>query len=422
MKWLDPAWWKGLENLIGIQCPTDPEGAYRILRLRKDQHRIKVLQAQTLTGCTALIHALDHLPKHPIVIALSGEFIMERILPPDAAAHPVSAVLGVSVEDAGEFEWTTLPAAQDSVYVALIRTDALRAYAGRFGQHSSRVIAASYTQALTLYLLPQVGDHLLQSHICLKLDGCDYLLQEGTLATQQDTAHATFTTLEEATICTALEIPHHYAYLYAALLYTWIQSTTPNPSAESPLFHFQAHQRTSLLKNIAIVAAMGLGLWFAGLFSLRVQGERRKAALEEQYSQNLPVLNAIQGLDEKIAAREQLGDKLGSQTLKPSRASYYLDRIAARVPPEVKLMEIIIGPEEEDQKRQGIRDLRPQDILLRGESIHSAPIAIFSDALQRLEETAILTVAKSEMNFQSQRYEFVFLIHLQATAQQAPPR
>jgi hypothetical protein len=432
MKWLDAAWWKGLETLIGLECPADPEGEYRLLRLRKDQHRIHLVHHQTVQGSSNLMAALEKMPKLPIVLALSGEFVMERLLPADAAANPVSAVLGVSVEDATEFDWMVFPASEGRSWVALIRKDALQSYAERLGPHQPRVVAAVFSRAVGMYVLPQVSADFMEANLVLNMGEQEFPFKNGSLATREDLLRTNFTILDEPAVCAALQIPDQNAFLYASLMFAWLQSTRKD--ASMPLGdRWKEYQAVSQHKQIAVMAALVMGIWFVGLFSIRMQGEQRKAALEEAYSQNLPVLNAIQRLDEKIAAREVLGSKLGSQTLKPSRTSYYLDRIAALVPEEVKLNEMIIGPEEEDQKRQGIREPGNADIVLRGESTRSAPIAAFSEALQSLHapkgndsestgEKIRLTVAKSEMNFQSRNYEFVFLLQLTPSTQEGPSR
>lgn len=408
MKWLDPAWWHGLETLIGLECPTDPEGTYRILRLRKDQQRIKRLDAVEIMGLDQMLAAIARYPKLPIVLVPNGFMVMERLLPADATADPVVAVLGVGVGDSSEFEVMRFPADAHRTWTALMRKDALAACRQRLGTHQQRVVTAVFSPAVGMYLLPQAVPALMEKNVVMCLAGKEYHFKQGLLCGESEHASHGFEQVYATAIAQATETDAAFSWLYASLLYAWLQSSAH--VADLPMAtQWRDYRATSRLRQMATMAALGLFIWFACLFSLRIQGERRKAELESQYSQNLPVLNAIHQLDEKIAAREDLGHRLGSQTLKPSRASFYLDRIAAVMPPTIHLLEIVVGPVEEDFKRQGMRDMQQKEVILRGESAHSAPIAQFSEALQAVDGLHNIVVERSEMNFQTGLYEFIFL-------------
>ncbi len=416
MKWLDPAWWHGMETLVGLQCPADPEGDYRILRLRKDQERIHLVAAITCTGQQAMHTALGTLAKLPIVLVLADTMVMERILPADAAANPVFAVLGVGVGDTTEFEVMRFPADGGRISAALIRKETIEAYCERLGPHKARVLTAIYSPAVCMFVLPQVLPDFLGQNVTLEIHGKTLAFKKGLLCPIEDFAPQRFTPLTAHDLGKASATTADDALLYASLLYAWLQAAAQ--ASDMPMApQWRDYQAISRLRQIAIVASLALFVGFACLASLRIQGERRKAALEYQYSQNLPVLNAIQQLDEKIAAREDLGNRLGSQTLKPSRASYFLDRIAAAMPSEMHLLEAIIGPDEEDFKRQGIRELQAKEIILRGECAKSAPIAQYSEALQRIPGIGNLVVHRSEINFQTGLYEFIFLANFTETTQ-----
>jgi hypothetical protein len=333
---------------------------------------------------------------------------MERILPADAAANPVFAVLGVGVGDTTEFEVMRFPAEGGRLSAALIRKETIAAYSERLGHHKARVLTAIYSPAVCMFVLPQVIPDLLERNVTLEIHGKTLAFKKGLLCPIEELAALSFVPLTAQDLAQAVATTASDVLLYASLLYAWLQATAR--ASDMPLAtQWRDYQAISRLRQIAIVASLALFVGFACLASLRIQGERRKADLEYQYSQNLPVLNAIQQLDEKIAAREDLGNRLGSQTLKPSRASYYLDRIAAAMPSEMHLLEAIIGPDEEDFKRQGIREMQAKEIILRGECAKSAPIAQYSEALQNIDGIGNLVVQRSEINFQTGLYEFIFL-------------
>lgn len=411
MKWLDTAWWKGLETMIGLLCPVEPEGQYQILRIRKDQHRIKVEESQTLEGLENTLAYLAKYEKLPIVLVLAADFVMERLLPQDAAADPVSAVLGVSVEESDDFEMLRFPGNENSFLAALIRKDTIESNLVLLGPHRDRVITAIFSPAVCSILMPTVESSFFESNTVIYLGEKVYHFKEGRFAEKNALNSTNFKEYDAASIGAALKIQTEFVYLYGSILYVWLQAE--NPKASPPLSKpWNAYLQTSLLKQIAVSSALLLGIWFVGLFSFRMQAERQKAELESQYSQNLPVLNAIQQLDEKISAREDLGTQLSAQTLKPSKASFFLDQIAFHVPQAVRLLEITYGPEEEDFKRQGLEGDEDLEIIIRGESPKSAPIAAFSEAIERLPSIKTLQVKKSEMNFQSNMYEFIFLLDL----------
>lgn len=421
MKWLDSAWWHGMETLIGLECPLDPAGQYRVLRLQKDQHRIKVRDAQELHGMDAAQAYLTQHPSAPIVLLLSGDFVMERMLAAETKEHPVSAVLGVAVEDAAQFDWMQFPGAKGQTMVALIRKDALEACAARFPTHQSRIITAVFSPAVCAVLAAQVAGDGDAPHLLLDIAGRQYALLAGQLTTAAALQRENYTELDERALCLSLQIADGFAYAYASLIYTWQQAA--QQVREMPIAQrWVDYQAESRLKQIAVMAAIGLAIWFAGLFSFRIQGERKKSELETQYSQNLPVLNALQRLDTRIAAMEDLRTRLGSQTLKPTQVARHLDQLAQRVPGEIQLLEIISGPDEEDYKRQGVREPQDQQLLLRGESVQSAPISVFSDALAHWQAVSDFTVVRSEMNFQSNRYEFVFMMNLDVAVLEEEPQ
>ncbi len=425
MKWLDSAWWKGMETLIGVECPMNVEGEYRLLRMRKDQHRIKLLQASSYQGIDSTLAALDKFPKLPIILAMAGDFVMERMLSAESAQNPVSSVLGVSVEDADEFEWMRFPGTDGGSFVALIRKDALRICADRFGRHRAKIVTAVFSRAVCYYLLPEIIPNFFTSNVLVHSGAQEYPLKDGKFTTLQELQRSTYITISdlEASVAGSNQASFEpgYSYVHASLLHVWLQAAqqiTAVPFREQ----WVDYQSVSKLRQAATVSAIALAAWFFCLFSLRIQGERKKAELEFEYSQNLPVLNAIQQLDEKIEARELVGKRLGSQTLKPTKVSYFLDRIALKVPAEVGLLEAVVGPEEIDFKRQGMREVQQQEVLLRGESETSAPIAQFSEGVQQIEGVENLTVFKSEMNFQSGKYEFVFLLDLISDDREGPTR
>lgn len=426
MKWLDSAWWRGLETVIGLDCPTGGDGAYRLLRVQKDQHRIKILETKEIPNSEALLSELDRFAKEPIVLILTREFVMERILPPDQAKNPVAAMLGAAADDQAQFEGNIIPADSGSSLVALIRSDTIQSHLDRLAHHASRVIRAVCTKALGLYLMPQADPNFFEGTSVMQIDGNCYEFRSGQLV-RISSQFAGSEVIREAELCKAHQVPEGFAIGYAAILQTWVlgaSNSLKNAKQEISLpphalkDRWQSHLTTSMLKNVAVASAIAMGIWFIALASLRIQGERRLHELEEQYAQNLPVLNAIQGLDEKIADREELGKKFGNQTLKPSRASFYLDRIAARCPSEIRLKETIVGPNEQDRKQMTLPDDLASDMIIAGESNLSAPISQFSDSLQNwlLEQEgtqptkASLAVVRSEIDFQSGLYQFIFSI------------
>lgn len=411
MKWLDTAWWKGLETIIGLECPVEADGYYRVLRIQKDQHRIKIQAQQILNSVDEALSYLEKFEKLPIVLVLAPDFVMERLLPQDAGADLVSAVLGVSVEDRDDFEILRFPGIDNSYLTALIRKDSIESNLEKLGTHRQRVITAIFSPAVCSIAMPAVQKDFVANNVVINLREKQYAFIEGRFAEKSALRHLNFSEHDENTIGTALQIPADFVYLYSSMLYVWLHAR--NSKASLPLQKvWNTYLETSLLKQIAVTSALILGVWFLCLFSFRIQAEREKAELEAQYSQNLPVLNAIRQLDEKIAAREDLGNQLSAQTLKPSKAAFFLDQIAFQVPKEVRLLSMTVAPEEEDFKRQGLDDDPNIGIIVRGESPKSAPIASFSEALELIPSIKTLSVKKSELNFQSNMYEFIFLLDI----------
>lgn len=411
MKWLDGMWWQGLQRVIALECPEESGGSYRVLVLKKDQNKVEVESYQQYSSISATLDFLHGLPNLPIVLCQFGDFAFERILPPELADNPVSAVLGVSVEESDDFRLMEFAAHDAHLLVSLIRKDKLAEWMAPFEKVRERVIEVCFSPAILFYLLPQIKADFFSTNTELAVGEKRYLLRDGFPAEPEAMLDRDYDRLSIGDVAIKLGVPDAYALLYAAVVYTWMrprEATPADPVAE----RFKEFTTIGLLKNIAVMAAIFVGLWAVSLMSLRIQGETKKEELEYTYQQNIPVLNAIGNLDEKISARESLRVQLGTQTLKATRASWYYDRLASIVPTDIRLREVIYRPEEDDFKRVGLREPEDYEFIVRGECAVSGPVADLSTLLEQQSWIARLNPLRSEMSLQSGLYEFVFLLKL----------
>lgn len=408
MKWLDPAWWIGLEQLIALQCPSSANGNYGVLILAKDQNRISVKHAaahQTISEVDALLKAHS---KTPIVLVLENEFVMEALILPDQLSDPVSGVLGVKIEDPSEFQYMEFTADGGGKLVAVIRTTTVEAALAPVQGFEERVISTVFSLAVVAESLGAISGKHFSDAMLVECESRKYLLRNGLFSHQEDAIGRNPETVSLKTVGETLALPVNAVYPYAALLHVWERSMH---TAHIPLeTRFRAYLQVSRLRQLAVAGSFVLAIWFLGLFFMRLQLENRKSQLEDAYAHNLPVLDAIDRLDEKIALRERLNEELGNQTLRASVVSFYLDRIATVLPSEVNLCEIVVSPREEDFKRNGITDSSDCDIIIRGESGRSAPLTSFSRSVDDLPWVQKLEIAKSELDIQGDQYQFVFLI------------
>lgn len=409
MKWLDGNWWNGMATVMALQVPEDDSGLFRLLLLQKDQNKVNVLESESSEELKGLETILEKHPKVPIVLCLFGGFAMEKSLPEELSYDPVAGVLGVSVEGEDDFGQMAFPMKGGGSHFALMRREKAEEMVASLGDFQNRVVEVIFSRAVWGSFWPMVKPELLEGNLELRLGEDRFLYTEGELALPEALLGQDFSSLERSDFTEVC--PEPYLDLYAACVFLWLNGEGDGKSPFGDVY--QNHRKTSLLKNLVVAAAIVVGLWTVALFSLRIQGERQKAELEYTYSLNLPVIKTLGDLDDKIEARQALQSKLGNNVLRPTRMSFYFDRLAAIVPVELGLTLLVAGPEEEDFKLAGMRDEMNWDMIVKGESAESGPVSSFSNLVEQQEWINELRVHRSEINFQTGAYEFVFLIRLE---------
>lgn len=411
MKWLDPIWWKGQARLLVLECPEDAEGAYTFLILNKDQNKIQVEDSGICNGLKDCQSLLESRKKIPVLLCLWNAFVMEGLIEPDQINDPVNAITGLDMGDEGGFGIQRFPASEDRWWVALIRQTQIDEFLDRVPQIKERVAGVCISRRVWLYYLPSLIPSSLSQNISLQLSETELFFKCGLLSRREEVAaeEVSAPSIPELAILAEIEAP--FLDLHAAAAGLWLsgplESDAPN-SERSLLF-----AKTSLLKNILLSGAILLGIWAFSLLSLRIRGEQQKAELEFTYTQNLPVLEAIAQLDEKIAQRESLQVRLSTRTLAPTKASFYLDRLASLTPPEVQLKQLNYAPEEDDLKRAGLTSLSDWDLIVQGECNTSGPVANYNALLETQTWADEVKVLASGFDFQSGVYQFTFLIQVE---------
>lgn len=399
--------------MIAVECPDpstqeDSDAVFRTLILQKDQQKIKVKEANTLHGLEACRDFLAKHPKIPVLLCLWNGFVAEGMIDEDQVNDPIGAVMGIQVDSESEFAIEMLPAAGERWYTALIRNNQIEEQVAAFADAKDRIAGVCISRAIWMYALPSLLEAGHAEHLELILANGSIFLKSGLLAEEEDLRGENYQRLTPEELAPAAGVQPAFLDLYAASLWMW---SKPEAEASAPYFQKgKEFTQVSLLKNMVVVGAVLLGVWAFSLLSLRIRGEQRKAELEATYSMNLPVLDALSQLDEKISQREALQVKLKTNTLAATRASFYLDRLAALTPPQIKLRLLSYGPGEDDIKRAGAQNMGDWDLIVQGASATSAPVADFNTQLEAQNWVQQLKVLASGYDFQSDQYRFTFLI------------
>jgi|GEM_PF-5201621 len=412
MKWIDPIWWKGYAKLLVLECPDpsqleDPDSTFRFLLVQKDQQKIKVKSSGLVSGLDQARSLLANHAKVPVLLCLWHGFVAEGFMADDQLHDPIGAVMGIQVASEAEFAVELFPAAGQRWYAALIRNNQIAEQVEAFPKAKDRIAGVCISRAAWIYALPSLLEEE-QEHVEFLHPESPMLFKAGLLAEQDDLRGENYSSITPGELTSTAEVDSPYLDLYAASLWMW---SKPESETGAP-FHVENQKFTqvSLLKNLVVVGAVLLGIWAFSLLSLRLRGEQRKAELEATYSMNLPVLDALAQLDEKIAQREALQVKLQTHTLASTRASFYLDRLAALTPSQIKLRLVSYGPGEDDLKRAGAQNMGKWDLVVQGASATSGPVSTFNTTLEAQSWVAQLKVLASGYDFQSDQYRFTFLI------------
>jgi Tfp pilus assembly protein PilN len=93
------------------------------------------------------------------------------------------------------------------------------------------------------------------------------------------------------------------------------------------------------------------------------------------------------------------------ENLRPSTQSYYLDQVAAQVPPGIVLDQLACFPKEADLP-PSLELASLPDMFLAGQASHAAAISRFSQALSELGFVKEVTLISSAYDFRRQGHQF----------------
>ena len=408
MKWLDKAWWKGLEKVAALEWDGAEDSVCRMVILKKDEHRIKLVSSRSFDNVAAAMGYLEKQGQLAVVLCAWGGGVLERGVAKAQLGEAAQVILGT--QHGGDFYCMGFWGAGDGAWVAMARKEKVDGMLGRMGKLGDRVVDVVLSRLVVMEFVLRLEGALGVGGVQIVEGPRQYWLREGQYADAGQMSGLGYVVTEVAVLEEEAGITRGDGVLWGAVLHVWNRMGGGGLS-EGPVEGVRRRfLQIASMRQAAMAAVVVLVLGFAGLFSLRMQGEQKKGELEQLYAQNLPVLEALNRLDEKIAARVGLRDELGHTTLRPSRGSYYLDRIAAVTPLEIRLHEIVYLPEEVDYKRCGIEAGDEAELIVRGACGKSGPVAVFSSALAGLEWVKGVKSVKSERNFQVGAYEFTFLI------------
>lgn len=409
MQLFDPIWWQGLHRLTA--CQLREEGGGRILSLHKNGGKVEVKSQHKFNEDSSL---LAHLMQEnlPVVLCIHGGRVRRAILSPEQQEDPVAAVLGVQIGDQETFLLQAGPATHDLQAVALMRRDQASEDLARL--KGLPVIGIQISPWAMGSLLSQVSEGFFEKEIQLITESGELFFSQGHPTRRQDLEGGAFETWEVPTLENRLEVEREFLFLYASLLYTLlhpeISSANHTPSQTSKQDYLEGH----FLRKL-IVATTGVLLLIAlSLFGLRHLGGQRLQELKSQHEQHQPLLLVLDKLKAKASSLTELRMQLEANSLRPSKASYFTDQVASVVPSGLILSSFTLYPEVEDYKkaRLGIKD--GWEMILQGHSQSSAAVATFSQELGKIPEIDQVEVHHSEMDFQKDRYEFLFLLKLQS--------
>ena len=406
MKWLEKSGWYGLDTMVIIKWPVKDE-EYRVLVLGNRKTNLVILEKLIFDSIDDLKNWVERYPLVPIFLDLSEEASVEKLIP-NEAQDIVTSVMGVSVEKRNQFQTQILPGKDDQNLGAIMRKQNLENIYTHISPN--RIIYINLTDSIELFLLPIFGDPS-QSE-AWQIDGLKSSL-EWNNGLQNKSGFAQIISREE--LAEKFELTEEWLSLFATgVFFSMIgHLIMDNPEVEANKNRFKKiGKSTKVIGYGAVLACLILLFSIGSNFWLKNQ----RSQLEANFVENQHLIDEMNENQQQI---DQLKEYLGEMDKSKARfgqLSFLLDQIAAEIPLSIKLEKLYFQPDEEKLHKldRRIKSLKP-DLVLKGESIHSAAISNLAIQIHKLPMIEEASLFSNEYQYETGLHQFILILKLKSS-------
>lgn len=408
---LDKIWWNGLSPIVAIELPQGEEQG-KFLWVRKKKGAMEIVSSGRFSTAEELARQIQNSKQAGLLINLSPKEIPHGFWTPESATEPVSALLGVSVDNPRDFSMMSIPAWEEKEWMAVIRNSMLDEIHSWIEKAQERLMSVVFHPGAFLFLVPALLSEQSSGNVEVRKSGEVFYLREGLPASAEDMNGINFEEIDASEIAERSGIPEAFLDLAGSILFAWNGGASEGLAATRLVGTIRENRKVSRLKNIVGVGAGVLLTIAVGMTVYRMSLNSRQKSLAQVYQSHLPQIEQLETLNQKIESKMELRANLSGGSLGVSKASFYYDRIGRVIPLAVSLEEMVFRPEEEDLRRVGLRDEKKVDLFISGKCPESLPVAELNEKLAGLDWVAEVRLLRSDYDFREDSYQFLFVLEV----------
>lgn len=396
-----------MDRFVGLEIRESASGLdFRLAHIQYQRDGLVLTDQSDSTEWEFVQSYLERYPHIPLLLTLSGSMVMEKVIP--YSERGIFAAMGISQQQERDFHVQNLFSGEPYVVGALVRAAYLADMLAQLGPHSKRIISLNLSPAISLHLLPQLGNQQEGSQY-VNLDDKTYYLQTGKPVVPRDpNSFEAFDLIGAAHTAGIAAADIDLAAHALARLYL------PDQLTDSALLTSQEALHT---RQNRWIKSLGVGTILVGVFLVitlltQLGYQYSLGSLEKRYQSSQGILDQIRANRSVISDREATVNRLVSSTLKSSRIAWILDQIALQRPDGITFSTTTYQPDIATLQQLDAADRVNVDLLIRGKAQQSSEISTYSLQLESLPFISTVEIYRSAYLFREEQFEFVLFIHL----------
>jgi hypothetical protein len=397
--------WYGLNGLIGIEIDGKSDIS-TVTVTRKDKDEVEIIASQRVDPEEMKTFLASH-PYTPIALKIQGFGLVEQYISA-SSDDPIFDILGVKVDQKKDFLVQFIPAGTDKNWGGLLRKETLENVFFILGSASDRVVYVNFSDLPTVLLIPALDGYSSERIYELSTKQKKYYWQ-GSISSPREANLK----IEADELADRLGIPPDLLGIYSTILYFYLGNTEDIKAMKKVRNqYFLSQKRHHWLRGLKVGIWAVIGLCIIGL-GLHLYGQVYANYSQTQIAQNQDLLQKIIENEAYIQHQSAFLESIDQSQMVNSRASFYIDQLAFRVPEPIHLHRLILKPTEKDVKKIDSSLLENDvDIILTGSSQTASAITEFSKTVAALSFIKEAELFQSHFDFQSESHRFILTISL----------
>lgn len=414
MEFLQRIGWFGSRVIIGMEV-LDEGKYYRWIRaLRKDGELL--VQELKEGNLDVLASYLRKWPVARLLLFCPDRERIEVLVDVSAGVDPLSAALGVQVENPKSFIYQQVSTQERSQWITVFRktsvVEHLNACPGR-----ERIWGIELSPVGVAFLIPTTSHYQESVTYVWQEQGYPEYTWRGGLSRLSSNENLP-QPIGMEDVAEGLNMDRQWVPLYGAILRQELFNGGGLHQFEEQVA--QTVQVNTHLKWIEKLwrGVAGLGIAILMLSSMYVWEQYELSQYETTIAEHQEWLDRIEANGQRIQRFQELARQAGPGGLAPSQVSFYLDRMAALIPDEVQLDAWIYHPDEKDLERLPYewRDM-PGDMLISGKTSAARAIPVLIQELEKKTFVEGVTLVDGGYDQRTDQNRFFMLLKLIPYAQ-----